>query len=105
MIATTIGVGVLVIQAIVGGSAVRLPQRSEVTRTWEDHSASSDLAAAPCQVPSSCWVAGRTPGIEAWPWLEAERQLVRRCVRANVVLGICRCPVDRRDFRRARERR
>ena len=63
----------------------------EVVRAWEDPQRLSDLAAAP--LPSALILLGGRANAyddEAWPWLEAERQLVRRCVRANVrVLGIC----------------
>ena len=57
----------------------------EVVRAWEDPQRLSDLAAAP--LPGALILLGGRANAyddEAWPWLEAERQLVRRCVRANV---------------------
>ena len=74
----------------------------EVVRAWEDPQRLSDLAAAP--LPSALILLGGRANAyddEAWPWLEAERQLVRRCVRANVrVLGICLGAQRRIDLER-----
>lgn len=63
----------------------------EVVRAWECPQRLQDLAAAP--LPGALiLLGGRATAYddEAWPWLEAERELTRRCVSANVrVLGIC----------------
>ena len=63
----------------------------EVLRAWETPQRLRDLAAAP--LPGALILLGGRANVyddEAFPWLEAERELVRRCVRANIrVLGIC----------------
>ena len=63
----------------------------EVVRAWEDPQRLQDLAAAP--LPGALILLGGRANAyddEAWPWLEAERTLVRRCVAARIrVLGIC----------------
>ena len=63
----------------------------EVVRAWEDPQRLQDLAAAP--LPGALILLGGRANAyddEAWPWLEAERELVRRCVAAQIrVLGIC----------------
>ena len=63
----------------------------EVVRAWEDPQRLQDLAAAPLS-GALILLGGRANAYddEAWPWLEAERKLLRRCVLANIrVLGIC----------------
>ena len=66
----------------------------EVVRAWEDPQRLQDLAAAP--LPDALILLGGRANAyddEAWPWLEAERELVRRCVAAHIrVLGICLAP-------------
>ena len=63
----------------------------EVVRAWEDPQRLQDLTAAP--LPDALILLGGRANAyddEAWPWLEAERELVRRCVATHIrVLGIC----------------
>ena len=63
----------------------------EVVRAWENTKYLHDQAVA--TLPDALILLGGRANAyddEAWPWLEDERELVRRCVRANVrVLGIC----------------
>ena len=63
----------------------------EVVRAWEDPQRLQDLTTTP--LPDALILLGGRANAyddEAWPWLEAERELLRRCVAAHIrVLGIC----------------